>query len=67
MEERQIQDFVHRISTDEALRREVATDLKSVMMREGFSPRVARVIERLTPHLTMEHSAEKPSFSWWLF
>ena len=56
MEEQIIQDFVHRVSTDEKLRKELECDADGVMMREGFSPRVARVVARLVPHLTVEQS-----------
>ena len=64
MEELQIQDFVHRVSKDEELRKELASNPDGVIMREGFSPRVARVIMRLVPHLTLDQSL-KPSLSWW--
>ena len=64
MEEQIIQEFVHRVSTDESLREELATSPESVIMREGFSPRVARVIARLAPHLTMEQSMGQ-AFSFW--
>ncbi len=64
MEEQQIQDFVHRVSHDETLRKELATDPDTVIMREGFSPRVARIVARLVPHLAMEQELE-PSLSWW--
>ena len=65
MEEQQIQDFVHRISTDEELRNELACDPDGVIMREGFSPRVTQIVTRLAPQLAMD----KPiglSFPWWL-
>jgi hypothetical protein len=64
MEELQIQDFVHRVSEDEELRKELASNPDGVIMREGFSPRVARVIMRLVPHLTLDQPL-KPSLSWW--
>jgi hypothetical protein len=64
MEERVIQDFVHRVSTDENLRKELASDPENVIMREGFSPRVARVILRLVPHMTVEESIG-PSYHFW--
>ncbi len=64
MEEQQIQDFVHRVSNDETLRKELATDPDTVIMREGFSPRVARIVARLVPHLAMEQELET-SLSWW--
>jgi hypothetical protein len=64
MEERVIQDFVHRVSTDESLRKELASDPDGVIMREGFSPRVARVVARLVPHLSVEQSMGS-TYSWW--
>jgi hypothetical protein len=64
MEEQMIQDFVHRVSRDENLRKELASDPNTVIMREGFSPRVARIIARLVPQLALDQSLE-PSFSWW--
>jgi len=66
MEERQIQEFVHRVSNDETLRKEFASDPDGVIMREGFSPRVTNIISRLVPHLAVGHSLEfSPNF-WWL-
>ena len=53
MEERQIQEFVHRISNDETLRKELASDPEGVIMREGFSPRVTNIISHLLPHLAV--------------
>lgn len=64
MEELQIQDFVHRVSKDEELRKELASNPEGVIMREGFSPRVAQVIMRLIPHLALNEPL-KPSFGWW--
>ena len=64
MEEQQIRDFVHRVSNDEKLQKELASDPNSVIMREGFSPRVARIMTRLVPQLTMDQELE-PSFTWW--
>jgi hypothetical protein len=64
MEEQVIQEFVHRVSTDKDLRQELASNPDGVIMREGFSPRVARVLVRLVPHLTLEQSIG-PAFSFW--
>jgi hypothetical protein len=64
MEEQQIQEFVHRVSNDEALRKELASDPDSVIMREGFSPRVAQMVSRLVPLLVWNQPLE-PSFTWW--
>ncbi|MGH2494619.1 MAG: hypothetical protein ACRDIV_07925 [Ktedonobacteraceae bacterium] len=64
MEERIIQDFVHRVSTDESLRKELVSNPDGVIMREGFSPRVARVISRLVPHLAVEQTIG-PSYRFW--
>lgn len=64
MEEQQIQDFVHRASKDEAFRKELANNLDGVIMREGFSPRVARIVTQLVPHLALDKPLE-PSLTWW--
>ena len=64
MEEQQIQDFVHRVSTDEELRKELGRDLDSVIMHEGFSPKVAKIVSRLVPHLAMDEPIG-PSLWWW--
>ena len=64
MEEQQIQDFVHRVSNDEVLRTELTTDPESVLGRENFSPRVAQIVRRLVPHLTLYTSFDSPNF-WW--
>ncbi len=64
MEELQIQEFVHRVLTDEELRKELASTPDSVIMREGFSPRVAQVITRLVPHFAMEKPLEV-SLAFW--
>ncbi len=64
MEEKQIRDFVYRVSNDEKLRQELANDPNSVIVREGFSPRVTKIVTRLVPQLTMHQDLE-PSLSWW--
>ena len=64
MEEQQIQEFVHRVSNDEVLRKELASDPTGVISRERFSPRVAQIITRLVPQLALDQQME-PSFAWW--
>ncbi len=64
MEEQMIQDFVHRVSRDEELRKELASDPNAVITREGFSPRVAHIIARLVPQLALDKPLE-PSLYWW--
>ena len=64
MEEQQIQDFVHRVSTDEELRKELARDPDDVIMRESFSPRVAQIMARLAPQLALDKPIG-PALSWW--
>ena len=66
MEEQQIQEFVHRVSTDEALRKELASDPEGVILREGFSPRVTQIVSRLVPHLSLGHSLPFSPNYWWL-
>lgn len=64
MEEQQIRDFVHRVSNDEKLQKELASDPHSIIMRENFSPRVARIVARLVPQMAMHQDLE-PSLDWW--
>lgn len=64
MEEQQIQDFVHRVTTEETLRTELANNPQSVIEREGFSPRVAQVVMRLVPHLSLNKPIDA-SLRWW--
>ncbi len=67
MEVQQIRDFVHRVSQDETLRGELAAHPDKVIASERFSPRVARVVARLVPHLTLENEEKQgPSF-WWFY
>jgi hypothetical protein len=54
MEEQQIQSFVYTVLQDEKLRRELACDPDAVIMREGFSPRLASVIRKLVPSLGID-------------
>jgi len=65
MEEQQIRDFVHRVSTEEGLRAELASDPNGVIEREGFSPKVAQVVMRLVPHLAMTTSFGASPSLWW--
>ncbi|TMD56820.1 MAG: hypothetical protein E6I93_04265 [Chloroflexi bacterium] len=64
MEEQLIQEFVHRVSTDEKLCEELKNDPDGVIMREGFSPRVAQVVSRLVPHLAFDKPID-PSLNFW--
>jgi hypothetical protein len=65
MEEQQIQEFVHRVSADETLRQELAASPDTVIMREGFSPMVSRVVMKLVPHLAMDKPLEPSLMGWW--
>ena len=65
MEERQIQEFVHRISRDEALRKELISDPEQVIAREDFSPAVAHIMMMLVPKLSLGAIGE-PQLAWWL-
>ncbi len=64
MEEQQIRDFVHRVSTEETLRTELASNPQGVIERESFSPRVAQVLMRLVPHFAIIKN-DDDSYSWW--
>ena len=67
MEEKQIFEFVQRVSQDETLRNELASDPNGVIMRESFSPRVARVVMRLVPHLSaMQWKEPMGSLGFWM-
>jgi hypothetical protein len=65
MEEQQIKEFVHRVSCDEELRKELAQNPDSVLVREGFSPRVTQIVARLVPHLTVNSSVGFAANNWW--
>ena len=65
MEEQQIQDFVHRVSTNEELHEELTRDPDGVILREGFSPRVAQVVSKLVPHLSLEKPLGPSLGPWW--
>lgn len=64
MEEQQIQEFVHRVVTDEAMRRELVFDPLGVIGREEYSPRVVDVLLRLVPCLAFE-SPLRVGEKWW--
>ena len=64
MEEQQIQNIVHRVSTNEALRQELARDPQAFVQREGLSSSVARVIMKLVPKLTLTNTPNGTE-SWW--
>ena len=65
MEEKLILEFVHRVSQDDGLRKELESQPEEVLRRENFSPRVASVIARLIPHLALAETSDKPIFYWW--
>ena len=68
MEEQQIQTFVHAVSQDEKLRKEFVSDPDAVIMREGFSPRLSRVIRKLVPCLSVDQNMPDVFTnyaSWW--
>ena len=64
MEEQQIQEFVHHVVADEAVRWELSCDPAGVIKRQGFSPRVAEIISRLVPQLAFEQAVH-PKETWW--
>ena len=67
-EERQITEFVARFSTVSADSREMAANPGETMQREGFSPRVAQIVTRLVPHLSLDQSLDqiiKPDLHYW--
>ena len=56
MEEQQIQTFVHAVLQNEQLRKEFVSNPDAVIMREGFSPRLSRVIRKLVPLLGVDQT-----------
>ena len=67
-EERQITEFVARFSTVSADSSEMAANPSEAMKRAGFSPRVAQIVTRLVPHLSLDQSLDqifKPGLSYW--
>ncbi len=66
MEEKQIQEFVHRASRDQAFRQELLSNPESVIAQEGFSSRVAQIVTQLIPYLSLEDKDILSSYSnWW--
>ena len=67
-EERQITEFVGRFSTVSADSSEMAANPSEAMKRAGFSPRVAQIVTRLVPHLSLDQSLDqifKPDLHYW--
>jgi len=67
-EERQITEFVARFSTVSADGSEMAANPSEAMKYEGFSPRVAQIVTRLVPHLSLDQSLDqifKPDLHYW--
>jgi len=65
MEEKQVQEFVHRALNDDELRDALKKDAETVLMKEHFSPRVTRTIKRLVPHLLAGGSGPDTDDDWW--
>lgn len=67
MEEQQIRNFVHRISTDETLRQQFTSNPDEVIAHENFTPNVARVVARLVPYLALhkDDSNNVVLAPWW--
>ena len=66
MEETQIKEFVHRVYNEESLRNELAENFDAVMAKEGFSPRIAGVLRRLTPQLLAHEGQDNRPSLWWV-
>ncbi len=67
-EEQQITEFVGRFSTVSAGGSEMAANPSEAVKREGFSPRVAQIVTRLVPHLSLDQSLDeifKPGLQYW--
>jgi hypothetical protein len=67
-EEQQITEFVARFSTVSADGSEMAANPSEAMKHQGFSPRVAQIVTRLVPHLSLDQSLDqifKPDLHYW--
>lgn len=64
MEEQQIQEFVHRVLADEQARYELMRNPEDVIKRQGFSPRVERILALLVPHLAFDETIQLIA-KWW--
>jgi hypothetical protein len=64
MEEQQIQEFVHQVVTDEAVRRELCTNAAGVIAPLDFTPRVVEIISHLIPRFAFEN-APQSNEKWW--
>lgn len=68
MEERQVEDFVYRVLRNEQLRQELIANPEVVITREDFTPRVALVVSRLVPYLSLFRvSNSLQGNPWWFF
>lgn len=63
-EEQQIQDFVHRVSGDQAARHELALDPVGMIGHAGYSARVTAILLRLVACLDDERQMST-SEKWW--
>jgi hypothetical protein len=63
-EEEQIQVFVHQAVMDEQVRAELLHSPAVVIARQGFSPRVERIMARLAPQLALTQSVMSTEH-WW--
>jgi Holliday junction resolvasome RuvABC ATP-dependent DNA helicase subunit len=66
VEEEQIQNFVHRVSQDGTLREELEMHPEEVINREHFTPRVAQIILKLVPFLTVVKDDIDIQKTWWV-
>lgn len=64
MEEEQIQEFMHLVTENEQIRRELLCDPARVIALQGFSPRVAWILARVVPQLAFEQP-EQLGDQWW--
>ncbi len=64
MEEQQIQEFVHRVALDVAVRGELTSDPVGVIQRQDVSPRVSQILSRLVPYLAFDRPIDSKD-KWW--
>lgn len=66
LEEKQIIDFVQRVSKDENLRTELTAHPDVVLSQESFTPTVQNVLRKLIPQLALVEEKKAESCpKWW--
>ncbi len=65
METQEIQTFIYRLSQDQQLRHDLLTRTDETIQRCQLSPRVARILLKLVPHLNEDFTSSMRPHTWW--